>query len=420
MGGWLKIEVEDPAADAPRKGRKPARAAAGAGTSGTGAPGLTLGPGVLVIALLVLSVAGGAAWWAWRGAAGPGGAAVAPTSALATIDGVPITARDVDVEYVIQKELQLRVYGKVIDESPAAVAGLRRDLLARLIDRWIAVAEAERIGVVVPEEGLDAQIEDLGRGFGVATGVLRDAVVASPLGLAEADFQAWGRRMVMVQQLVQGEQGQAYAVRYGQLKGQAVSQVTEQVVAGVVNAERQPAIQLHIDGQVIAPVREGEPAPEITLPNLAGETVSLSDFRGRPVMVNFWATWCGPCRVEMPLFLNAHDTYDELVVLGVNSQEPPETVQPYVDGMGLRFPIVLDQSGLYSLIYRVDALPTTIFIDREGIVVRAHRGAIPSRPRLKPMLDEILGSTAEGGRMPHGTMALALGLGALGAPSGAR
>lgn len=407
MGRWLKIEVDDSSARGARPKARRGAAPASAPADAPAAEGITLGGGAVLVALLAVAALAGAGWWVWRGA-GPAGAP-SGGDVLATVDGEPITARDVDVEYVVQKELQLRVAGKVLDESSAAVQGFRRDLLARLIDRWLAAAEASRLGIAVPEAELDARMEGLGAGFGVQTSLLRDAVLAAPEGLTLDDYRAWGRRMLLIQGLIESPQAAGYAERYAAATGRPTLQVTEGVVAGVVNAERRPDIRLHIDGETIAPVREGEAAPEIVLRNLAGETVALSGYRGRPVMINFWATWCGPCRLEMPLFQNAHETNEDLVVLAVNSLEPPATVQPYVDAMGLTFPVVLDETGRYSLIYRVDALPTTIFVDRDGVVVRAHRGAIPSRPRLKPMLDEILGAAPQGLVRPLGALALAGG-----------
>jgi peroxiredoxin len=135
----------------------------------------------------------------------------------------------------------------------------------------------------------------------------------------------------------------------------------------------------------------GEPAPDFTLRTVDGQTVSLSDFRGKPVMVNFWATWCGPCQVEMPLFRQAYtDHAGELVVLAVDVQEAPEDVRGFVKRNDLTFPVVLDRDGLVSTLYRVRGLPTTFFVDRDGIVVEAHRGALTTRASLAPLLAKIL------------------------------
>lgn len=363
---------------------------------------ITIGPGMLVGAVvLVAALAAGAFFLLRDGGAGlpglPGGGGESAVSgapdALATVNGQPITQRDVDVEYYIQKDLQRRLQGKILDESPEAAAGFKRDLLDRLVDRELVLQEATRQGFAVDEASLDAALPTIGEGFGISTDVLRNAVVAEGTGLTEQDFRAWARDAVTLQRFVGSEVGQSYRQRHQQIFGRMLFQVSDQEIGEVLATDPNNDIVFLLDGREVRPVREGEIAPDFELLSPEGEPVKLSDYRGRPVMVNFWATWCGPCRIEMPLFVNAHETNEDLVVLAVNSQEAPELVTQYRDAMGLTFPIVLDRDGTVSTIYRVKALPTTFFLDREGRVVRAHRGSIPNRPTLRPMLDEILGET---------------------------
>ncbi len=136
----------------------------------------------------------------------------------------------------------------------------------------------------------------------------------------------------------------------------------------------------------------GRPAPLFSLPAPDGETVSLADHAGRPVVLNFFATWCGPCRVEMPLLQSASERYraDGLVVLGVDVQETPETVAPFLTELGLTFPVGVDQDGKVSDLYRIGILPTTYFIDREGTVIRSREGFISSEEDLRSELAYIL------------------------------
>jgi len=116
-------------------------------------------------------------------------------------------------------------------------------------------------------------------------------------------------------------------------------------------------------------VRTGEAAPPLELSTLDGTSVSLEALRGRVVVLNFWATWCGPCRVETPE-LQAFGTQagDEVAIIGVNVQEPPSIVAPFVSEYGVTYPIVLDEAGATTRVYRVTGLPTSVFLDRSGIV----------------------------------------------------
>lgn len=123
----------------------------------------------------------------------------------------------------------------------------------------------------------------------------------------------------------------------------------------------------------------GHPAPDFELKTLTGETLRLSDFEGKPVIVNFWATWCAPCRAEFPDFQETFvDNVDNLVIIGVNNTaaDQVELVDDFVQEMGATFPIVLDETGETVETYRVLGLPTSIFVDRNGIVNEVFTGPI--------------------------------------------
>ena len=126
----------------------------------------------------------------------------------------------------------------------------------------------------------------------------------------------------------------------------------------------------------------GDLAPDFTLKTLDGEPVSLSDLRGQPVLINFWATWCGPCRIEMPLIEEMYQKYKDegFVVLAVDIEESITVVQSFVNSMGLTFPILLDYKGEVSNgPYRIRALPTSYFVGRDGKITAAHRGMMNRR-----------------------------------------
>lgn len=115
---------------------------------------------------------------------------------------------------------------------------------------------------------------------------------------------------------------------------------------------------------------QGSPAPDFTLETPDGETVSLSDYHGQPVVLNFWATWCAPCREEMPLLQETYEAHQEdgLVVIGVNVRENPETIERFLDEVGVDFPVLLDPDAEVVNRYLVTSLPLTFFIDRNGNV----------------------------------------------------
>ena len=132
-------------------------------------------------------------------------------------------------------------------------------------------------------------------------------------------------------------------------------------------------------GQIPAP-QKGFLAPDFTLETLEGERITLSDLRGKVILLNFWATWCPPCRSEMPAFQEAYADYEEegFMILAVNAtrQDKPESVGAFITEYGLSFPIVLDVEGEANQLYQVQSLPTSFFIDQEGIIQEVVVGGI--------------------------------------------
>ncbi len=120
----------------------------------------------------------------------------------------------------------------------------------------------------------------------------------------------------------------------------------------------------------------GSLAPDFSLPTLEGDSeIRLSDLRGLPVVLNFWASWCGPCRLEMPdIQERARRWEGQLVVLGVNYDEPRSDAQAFVDETGVTFPIVMDRGKRISREYQVQGLPTTVILDADGVVRVRHVG----------------------------------------------
>ena len=122
-----------------------------------------------------------------------------------------------------------------------------------------------------------------------------------------------------------------------------------------------------------------KPAPLFALPDAAGNTVSLADFEGDVVLINFWASWCGPCREEMPLLDQLAERYGPLgfTMLGINVEEDSQLADTFLQGTPVAFPILYDRENSVSKLYDVIAMPTTILVDRQGQVRFVHHGYEP-------------------------------------------
>lgn len=122
-----------------------------------------------------------------------------------------------------------------------------------------------------------------------------------------------------------------------------------------------------------------EPAPDFTLKSRSGENLRLEDFRGQVVMLNFWASWCGPCRQEMPLMDDIYEQYKDLgfTVLAVNVDENREEAHRFLDKVPVSYPILYDPESRVSEQYNVQAMPTTVMIDRNGQARFLHYGYQP-------------------------------------------
>jgi len=123
--------------------------------------------------------------------------------------------------------------------------------------------------------------------------------------------------------------------------------------------------------EISAP-HKGFLAPDFSLSTNEGETITLSDLRGKPVLINLWTSWCPPCKAEMPALERVYQDYkdDGLEILAVNStsQDNATDANAFVQDLGLTFTILFDNDGSVSKQYRLQALPTSIFINREGVI----------------------------------------------------
>ena len=135
----------------------------------------------------------------------------------------------------------------------------------------------------------------------------------------------------------------------------------------------------------------GSQAPEFMLQSLDGSVIDLKDLRGRAVVLNFWATWCVPCRAEMPALQDAYSEQQDqnLVVLAINMEEGEKQVKEYVNELKLTFPVVLDKDGSVGRLYTLLGLPSSFFVDRNGAIRAISFGSI-NRSAIDRRIDTAL------------------------------
>ncbi len=142
--------------------------------------------------------------------------------------------------------------------------------------------------------------------------------------------------------------------------------------------EPQPQSTIGAPQISIAGLGTGSQAPLFELERADGTMVRLEDYRGQVVLLNFWATWCAPCRIEMPLLQSTFESSKDqgLVILGIDFDEPADLVASFGDELGLTFPLLLDPGGKVQQQYKVRGYPTTVILDREGRIQSYHIGVL--------------------------------------------
>jgi peroxiredoxin len=140
--------------------------------------------------------------------------------------------------------------------------------------------------------------------------------------------------------------------------------------------------------------REGALAPDFELENINRELVQLSEVAGHPVLINFWATWCAPCRLEMPAIQDRFESYrnEGFEVIAVNFDESSEQVHAFADELGLTFSLLLDPGGKIQRAYKIRGYPTSFFVDSSGIIRVLHIGVMTEK-----QLDDYLAEIGLGG-----------------------
>jgi len=141
-----------------------------------------------------------------------------------------------------------------------------------------------------------------------------------------------------------------------------------------------------------APAPEvGKLAPDFELNTLDGQSIALSQLKGTPVVVNFWATWCGPCRHEMPFLQQIYEDWPEetLVLLTINIAESSSKVAQFMQSEGFSFTVLLDSNANVAQKYNVMGIPSTFFIDKDGVIQKIKVGPFRSKAEIETILSQL-------------------------------
>ncbi|MFN0073294.1 MAG: TlpA family protein disulfide reductase [Chloroflexota bacterium] len=175
------------------------------------------------------------------------------------------------------------------------------------------------------------------------------------------------------------------------LRGLILGLVLGGLMLWLVRGEGAERLLESLPGRAPRSVEVNSRAPDFSLVTLDDRTLSLAELRGKVVVLNFWATWCTPCRAEMPALEQVYQSYRErgLVIVGIDVQEPADKVRAFLPEVGVTFPIVLDSDSRLALRYRATGLPATFIVDRAGTVRDIRLGPYTEEmlmARLEPLL----------------------------------
>jgi len=299
------------------------------------------------------------------------------------VNGEKITREDLLTLVNVNRAMYPLSQGREMNMDPSALLQFELQLLDQVIDNTLILQEAAKAGVTVTDQEVDAEIAGLIANYGIT-----DAQLDAQLRRAGTGRQAlreWLRGALVANRF------------FGQLMSQPGPEDKPLDLEVWLNDLRlRSDVKVYFTGGAGTTVAQvGQPAPDFTLQDLEGRTWTLRQLKGRPVMINFWATWCPPCRLEMPLMQRAYEKYGDqgFIILAVNirTDRGREAVEAFVKELGLTFPILLDTTGQVEELYRVRAYPTSFFVSRDGVITDIKRGGIGSEAEMEGFLGRIMG-----------------------------
>jgi peroxiredoxin len=310
------------------------------------------------VVVLVSLVAGG--WWlaSARWESPPPATAADDNEVLAVVNGHQITRADLEKQVALEEVMYYMVTKEKLPGSDRAT------VLIRLINQELLLEEAAKEEITFEDEEVTKRIEEVRDAAKLSEEDLEEQLTR--LGLSMDDLHEAFRQVMITNSLLKAreeELGKSGTLQWlRELRDRAEVEIKRDF-----SAEVAPKV--------------GAQAPDFTLNDLNGQEVTLSDFRGQPVLINFWATWCPPCRIEKPFLEKAYEKHkgEGFVILGVNMRESEETVRAFVNESGTTFPVLLDGSGFVIRLYKVYAAPTSFFVDKEGIIIDKHMGPLSQK-----------------------------------------
>ncbi len=322
----------------------------------------------------VLALAAVAAFSAWFWFTNP--QANIPDNAVARVNGEFIYQADVDKRLNFARFLN-DVSNVLTNTVPSAASKLEE-----IISERMQIQDAQKAGVKVTDQDIDATMGQMETSTGLSSQAIQQKL--GQYSLQMDDLRAYIANQVIIKDYID-----QYVV------AGATDTQTQQNRENtwLTNLEQTSKVErFKAAGSGPAP-RVGSQAPEITLKDLSGNQVTLSSFKGKPVMVNFWATWCPPCRQEIPVIEQMYgDTHASAVasgtpyeILGVATQSDDSTIKAFTTEFDMKFTVLEDTASLTSSDYHVLPIPTSFFIDKDGIIRYIQTGPV-DRPMMEKWL----------------------------------
>ncbi|MFN8470780.1 MAG: redoxin domain-containing protein [Anaerolineae bacterium] len=354
---------------------------------------------ISIILTLVVLIVAGAAWFLW---VRPNQAAATAASAgpsvpsspgvpapfddlppvVATVNGDPISREQLTQLIRINQAVYPLTNGSELPIDSNSLAQMRSSLLDQIVNARLQLKAAKQDGVVASDADVDKDLQAFRANFGADPAKL-DAALGR-YGLTSDDMRNWIRdsstvnKWVVIKSQEAAKEGKPFSVE---------SWLNDQLVT----ADIQYNMKGGGGGQ---PLHVGEVPPDFTLKDLDGKTWTVSELKGKPVVLNFWATWCAPCKFEMPALQSIYQKYKDkgLVVLAVDikTDNGEAAVRKYQQEIGMTFPIVMDTTGETENNYRVRAYPTSFFIGKDGKLREVKRGAFMSADQIEASVGKIV------------------------------